>query len=98
MCWFAPFSFLRAIRMKSVSLSLSLPMNSTSLTQVSLIPEHTYTYLTDAYQDSPRIVGTLDSTRMQIPTNQWPRARKVKIEHNYQLLIKHPSINVDTGG
>ena len=35
--------------------------------QVVLIPEHTYTYLTDAYQDSPRIVGTLDSTRMQIP-------------------------------
>lgn len=98
MCWFAPFSFLRAVRMKSVSLSLSLPKNSTPLTRVALIPEHTYTYLTDAYQDSPRIVGTLDSTRMQLPHQSWPGRREVKIEHNYLLLIKQPLINADTGG
>ena len=63
MCWFAP---PRAIRMKPVSLSLSLSKNLTPLTQVVLIPEYTYTYLTDASQDSPRIVCTLDLTGMQI--------------------------------
>ena len=62
----APLASRRAVRMNSVSLSLSLSKNPTPLTHVVLIPEHTYTYLTDAYQDSPRIVGMLDSTRMQI--------------------------------
>ena len=61
-----PLASPRAVRMNSVSLSLSLSKNPTPLTHVVLIPEHTYTYLTDAYQDSPRIVGMLDATRMQI--------------------------------